>query len=188
MRTSFLFLILAILTTASFAQSGGSKPQPILVDVIGGRSGKTAASRTRGARNNAPRIANAFERRAFELMNNVRLARGLSRLSWDERLAKIARLHSKDMASAGFLNHQGSDGSMVDDRAATFGIRNWMAIGENIAFLQGYDDPAALAVEKWMKSKSHKKNILNAQWSESAIGVASTADGMVYFTQVFITR
>jgi len=54
--------------------------------------------------------------------------------------------------------------------------------------MKGYSDPATMAVEKWMQSESHKKNILNDQWRESAIGVAVADDGAIYFTQVFITR
>lgn len=77
---------------------------------------------------------------------------------------------------------------MVDDRAEAFGINKWRAIGENIAFLQGYDNPAVIAVEKWMQSPSHKKNVLNANWSESGVGVVVTPDGAYYFTQVFLLR
>lgn len=121
-------------------------------------------------------------------MNAERVSKGLKVLVWDEQMASLARRHSRNMASENFFGHRGTDGTMVDDRAAGLGIFNWQAIGENIAFMRGQDDPAARAVEKWMQSTSHKKNILNAQWSESAIGVTVTPDGTIYFTQVFITR
>jgi uncharacterized protein YkwD len=45
-----------------------------------------------------------------------------------------------------------------------------------------------MAVEKWLLSSSHKTNMLNPQWSDSAIGVAMTEDGKCYFTQVFILK
>lgn len=121
-------------------------------------------------------------------MNAQRLAAGLKPLRWDEKLASVARMHSRNMATQNFFSHKGVNGEYVDDRAAQFGILNWLAIGENIAFMTGYADPASKAVEKWMESPSHKKNILNDQWRESAIGVAVGADGSFYFTQVFITR
>lgn len=121
-------------------------------------------------------------------MNAQRLANGLSPLVWDETLAEVARLHSHNMAARHFFSHRGIDGQMVDDRAAGFGITHWLAIGENIAFMKGYDDPASVAVQKWMNSPSHKKNILAPQWNGSAIGVAQGDDGSIYFTQVFMTR
>ena len=77
---------------------------------------------------------------------------------------------------------------MVDDRADKLGLGEWRAIGENIAFLKGFQNPVESAVEKWMQSTSHRQNLLNAQWSDSAVGVAITADGRYYFTQVFLLR
>jgi uncharacterized protein YkwD len=61
-------------------------------------------------------------------------------------------------------------------------------IGENIAYMRGYDDPATLAIEKWMESTAHRKNLLGSNWKESAVGVAITADGTYYMTQVFLLR
>lgn len=92
------------------------------------------------------------------------------------------------MASDKYFSHKDPSGGFVDSRAAKLGIFNWMAIGENIAFMKGYEDPATTAVQKWMQSTSHKKNILGSQWRDSAIGVAVAADGAIYFTQVFIAK
>ena len=77
---------------------------------------------------------------------------------------------------------------MVDDRADKLGLGEWRAIGENIAFMKGYKNPAAVAVEKWLLSASHRTNLLNPQWSDSAVGVSMTEDGKCYFTQVFLLR
>ena len=92
------------------------------------------------------------------------------------------------MAEGKYFSHQDPSGGYVDSRASKLGIFNWMSIGENIAFMKGYDDPASMAVEKWMQSSSHKKNILGGQWRDSAIGVAVADDGSIYFTQVFIAK
>ena len=132
--------------------------------------------------------ANAVETRAFELMNAQRLAAGLQSLQWDEQIVALARSHSESMASAKYFSHKDPSGGYVDSRASKLGIFNWMAIGENIAFMKGYEDPASMAVEKWMQSTSHKKNILSSQWRDSAIGVAVASDGAIYFTQVFISK
>lgn len=130
----------------------------------------------------------AVERQAFDLQNRERRAKGLGALVWSDEIAAVARMHSENMAREKFFSHQGSDGSMVDERAERVGLVNWSAIGENIAFLRGFRDPAALAVEKWMESPGHRKNLLGPNWKESAIGAAVTADGTYYLTQVFILR
>jgi uncharacterized protein YkwD len=63
---------------------------------------------------------------------------------------------------------------------------HWSAIGENIAFMKGFDNPVRTAVEKWLLSPGHKRNLLNPDWTETAIGLAVSPDGKYYFTQVFI--
>jgi uncharacterized protein YkwD len=54
--------------------------------------------------------------------------------------------------------------------------------------MRGYDDPASLAVEKWLESTAHRKNLLGPRWQESAVGVAVTPDGTYYMTEVFLLR
>ena len=162
----------------------------ILVDAIGSRPSisKRLALEKPFSAGVVPASANQVERRAFELTNAERQASGLRLLIWDESLARLARLHSQNMAEESFFSHRSPEGEMVDDRANRLGIGKWIGIGENIAYLNGYADPATIAVGKWMQSSSHKKNILNGQWQTSAVGAATARDGKVYLTQVFIMR
>ncbi|MGA9995020.1 MAG: CAP domain-containing protein [Pyrinomonadaceae bacterium] len=131
--------------------------------------------------------ATSLERRAFDLINAQRRAKGESPLVWDADLCRMARQHSQTMASQGFFNHVGPDGLDTADRARRNGLF-WKVLGENIAYNQGYADPAGFAVERWMVSGKHRANILNPQFNRSAIGVAQSADGRVFLTQVFIAR
>ena len=133
-------------------------------------------------------LASQMEHLAFAILNQKRAENNLPPLEWSEDMAKIARMHSKDMADNKFFSHQGRDGSMVDDRADTLGFSKWKAIGENIAYNRGYDKPADFACERWMLSQSHRENILNPRWKEAGIGVSITADGTYYFTEVFILK
>ena len=132
--------------------------------------------------------ASAIERRTFELINAERRVRGLTPLKWNNDLSTLARNHSHNMAEGGFFSHKGTDGSFVDQRAESLGMDNWAAIGENIAFIRGYDKPADTAVEKWMQSPSHRNNLLSPRWREGAVGIAVSENGTLYFTQVFILR
>lgn len=129
-----------------------------------------------------------LERQAFNLLNSQRAVKGLSPLEWNNDVARIARMHSENMAKYKFFSHTGLDGLMVNDRADLCGVSRWKAIGENIAYNYGYEKPVEFAVERWMQSNSHRDNILNNRWKESAVGVAVSKDGAFYFTQVFLLR
>lgn len=133
-------------------------------------------------------LVSSIEKEAFDLINKKRADIGLEPLTWSDDLAALARLHSQDMADQKYFSHRGSDGSMVDDRADKLGIKNWSAIGENIAFERGFDDAANFAVDRWMESPAHKQNLLDKRWKETGMGVAILPDGTYYFTQVFLLR
>ena len=122
------------------------------------------------------------------MLNSQRAAKGLTALEWNDDVARIARMHSENMAKYKFFSHTGLDGTMVNDRADLCGVSKWKAIGENIAYNRGYEKPAEFAVERWMQSNAHRENILNNRWKETAVGVAVSNDGAFYFTQVFMIR
>jgi uncharacterized protein YkwD len=131
--------------------------------------------------------AQPIERRAFELTNSVRAENGRSPLSWDSDLCRIARDYSEKMARLGFFSHVAPDGSDLRDRARVAGIR-FRAIGENIAYNRGMDDPGASTVGRWMDSSAHRSNLLGREYRASAVGVFVSPDGRIYITQLFITR
>ena len=163
------------------------RPVAILVDQIGGRPLPLRNSVREDSRpSELPSIA-ATGRRAFELMNAERQAAGLPYLQWSDEAARLANSHAKSMASGKFFSHRGQDGETVDGRAEQMGIK-WHAIGENIATMRGHDDPAATAVDTWMQSTGHKRNILNSMYNQSAIAAAIADDGTIYFTQVFLSK
>jgi uncharacterized protein YkwD len=132
--------------------------------------------------------ASSLERRAFDLINQQRIANGEQPLVWDSELCRMARMHSDSMAHQEFFDHTGPDGRDMRERARESNIRGWSAMAENIAYNQGFNDPAAFAVERWMRSNKHRDNILNDSFTRSAIGIARSEDGRVYLTQVFIAR
>lgn len=164
---------------ASAIPSTGRISAPVRVSSSSPMSSATSAASLAGA--------SSLERRAFDLVNAERRARGESPLAWDAELSRLARQHSLDMARSGFLDHRGPDGRDMADRARAAGIRGWQVLGENIAFNQGFEDPSGFAVQRWMGSSKHRANILNGQFTRTGIGVARAADGSIYFTQVFMS-
>jgi uncharacterized protein YkwD len=161
---------------------------PVLVSVSAGGSRPRVVSATTSAPAEPSSAANEIEKRAFDLTNAAREQNGLPPLIWAGDLCAVARAHSENMVRLGFFSHQAPDGSRMTDRARAGGIAHFKALGENIAYNQGFDDPGSFAVEHWLLSPGHRANILNSEFRESAIGVFAAADGKVYLTQEFISR
>jgi uncharacterized protein YkwD len=190
---SLALAFLAVVSAESFAQSSGrpvarlitSSPRQAEVPQTQHRMVVRPVAAVRAT--SAPVAASSLERRAFDLINAERVKHGLAPLAWDGELCRVARQHSERMGSQNFFNHVAPDGSTLLDRARAGGL-SWKSLGENIAFSQGYDDPAALAVDQWMHSPKHRANILRDLFTHSAIGISRTSDGRVYLTQVFMTR
>lgn len=147
-----------------------------------------AATYARAATPMASFDATGDERRAFDLVNAERQKRGLRPLVWDASLARLARYHSATMARDGVLSHTDGDGLDLSGRAQVLGLHGWRALGENIAYNQGFSDPTAFAVERWMISQAHRENILNGGFTHAGLGIARAADGRIFFTQVFMER
>lgn len=202
-----LALLLVLFSTATFAQSqtlslnfnnfvavsGGNEDAGLKRPrIVGVEPAKTETARITvepvTAASGTAMIALQMERQAFNVLNLRRAENGLPPLVWSEDMARVARSHSQEMAQFKFFSHAGRNGSMVDDRADVLGFKKWKAIGENIAYNRGYEQPAEFACERWMQSVSHRENIMNPRWQEAGIGVSITADGTYYFTEVFIAR
>src|SRR5687768_17204146 len=165
MKSAVLFLLIATaFCTVTIAQGGPQISLNLRPDGSE-NSNVFGLTRNRVATDNsnlrAPESATAgkLERHVFEILNAERRSQGLTDLEWNDDVAAVARLHSQNMAEEKFFSHRGSDGSMVDDRADRMGLGAWRTIGENIAYMRGYDDPAQLAVEKWLESTAHRKNL-----------------------------
>lgn len=131
---------------------------------------------------------NDIERRAFDQTNLVRIQHGLPPFVWDGDVCRMARTHSENMSRQRFFAHVTPEGLRLRDRARVAGILQFSVLGENIAYNQGYPDPGAFAVERWMLSPKHRANILSSEFRAMAIGSFVAPDGSVYLTQTFITR
>ena len=189
---SCLLVILGLVANAQ-AQSNQKRPVARLIASANHALAPDAATRPRAiaaAEAVAPTaaMATADERRIFDLVNQARRAQGYAPLMWDAEAARMARQHSEDMARHNYLAHEGPDGRNAAARARALGLAGWSTLAENIAYNQGFDDPAGFAVERWLKSEKHRENIMRASFTHTGLGVARAADGRIYFTQVFVAR
>jgi uncharacterized protein YkwD len=123
-----------------------------------------------------------LEAAVFSLTNAERATGNCPALVLDPRLAAAARSHSADMAQTGYFGHTAPDGSGPADRMREAGYETRSGWAENIALGQ----PTANAVmAAWMGSEGHRANILNCDLKAIGIGAARSANGQLYWTQVF---
>jgi len=185
---TFLFLLVCV-AGCQTALAQQAKPQPVarLIMRFTPATNTTSAAVTP---NTSPSLAEAtdIERRAFEQTNLVRVQHGLPALEWDADICRMARTHSESMSRLNYFSHDTPDGLHLRDRARAAGILRYTVLGENIAYNQGYEDPGAFAVERWMASEKHRANILSSEFRAMAIGTYVAPDGSVFLTQTFITR
>ncbi|AVT30814.1 hypothetical protein C6361_16480 [Plantactinospora sp. BC1] len=120
------------------------------------------------------------EAQVLAIVNQERTANGCGTVVINNDLAEAARLHSQDQGEHTNMSHTGSDGSDFVERARRAGYDR--PIGENVAM--GYQNAAAV-MDGWMNSSGHRANILNCDAKAMGVGVATGADGRLYWTQVF---
>ena len=125
-----------------------------------------------------------LEQSVHQQINQYRKSRKLPPLALDSRISEQARLHSEAMASGRVtFGHSGFEGRV---KALSKSI-TYRAAGENVAYNQGYSNPDQQAVQGWLKSPGHYKNIVG-NFDITGIGVAKNAKGEYYFTQIFVKR
>ena len=121
----------------------------------------------------------AYEQEVVRLVNAERAKYGLSAMTEDWELSRVARYKSQDMHDNRYFAHSSPTYGTPFQMIRAFGL-SYRAAGENIAM--GYPTPAAV-VAGWMNSEGHRANILSGSYTK--IGVGYVADGH-YWTQQFI--
>lgn len=122
----------------------------------------------------------AQEQKAWNLLNQDRMYRGLAPLPLDPQLSAIARAKSRDMDEKDYFAHTSPTYGSAADMLRAFGYI-FSAVGENIAHHATVEKSQAA----FMTSDGHKRNILGANWTKVGIGVWQDAQGYVYVTQLF---
>ncbi len=125
--------------------------------------------------------ADSFEKEVVRLVNIERRKNGLSDLTYDWQLSRVARYKSQDMKDNNYFSHTSPTYGSPFQMMKSFGI-SYRSAGENIA--KGQATPEAV-VKAWMNSSGHRANILNASFTH--IGVGYVANGK-YWTQMFVGR
>jgi uncharacterized protein YkwD len=126
----------------------------------------------------------SLEKSVYQKINQYRKVKKLPPLKLDSAITQQARKHSEAMAKGKVpFSHDGFDNRVK----AIAKSLNYRSAAENVAFNQGYPKPDQQAVEGWIKSTGHRKN-MEGNFDTTGIGVSKNADGEYYLTQIFIKR
>ncbi|MCC6176805.1 MAG: CAP domain-containing protein [Chloroflexi bacterium] len=106
------------------------------------------------------------------MINQARLAQGLSPLSPSAELAASAQAHAQDMVKYGYMEHEGRDGSTPQTRATRQGYvapsgTAWLVL-EVISARQ----TAEAAVNWLLSDRLHRGVLLRGYWREFGVGYA----------------
>jgi len=126
-----------------------------------------------------------FARRIFSRINELRELHGSTALQWSDTVASCAREQSVRKAELRFPGHSDPQRGDIADRLWSAGI-NWGHCGENLFMEKGWADPVNFSVVFWWYSAGHKKNLLNPEYTQSAVGLAQGVDEAWFVTQIFI--
>ena len=123
-----------------------------------------------------------YEKEVIRLINVERTKRGLSALSTNWQLSRVARYKSQDMINKNYFSHTSPTYGSPFNMMESFGLK-FSAAAENIAY--GQRTPQEV-VTAWMNSPGHRANILSAAYTQTGVGAAKKADGTLYWTQMFM--
>lgn len=131
-----------------------------------------------------------FASEVLRLTNQERAKRGLAPLTHHSALASAANGHSQEMLDLGYFSHTSPTPgrSNPQDRVRLAGANPGL-VAENIFQASGYDvaQVAQLAVDNWLESPGHRRNMLDPQATHLGVGFVEQ-NGTVAVTQVFANR
>lgn len=122
-----------------------------------------------------------IEQQVVDLVNQQRSKNGLSPLTLNWQVSRVARYKSQDMCEKNYFSHTSPTYGSPFDMLKKFNI-NYSTAGENIAKGQ---KTAQAVMNSWMNSEGHRANILNKNFKEIGVGYYNK-NGSTYWTQMFI--
>lgn len=117
----------------------------------------------------------------LKLINLSRSEHGLQPVVLADDLNNLAQAHSDDMNKNNFFSHYNLQNQTPDDRRLAMGIKT--IVGENLA----QDTSVASAHYGFMRSASHRRNILKSEWTRLGLGITLSSDKHLIITEEFST-
>jgi uncharacterized protein YkwD len=125
----------------------------------------------------------SYEKQLLAQVNRQRAKYGLSQLRLNDKLIASARLHSADMGTRKYFEHNAPapneeawSARIVRCGYTRSGYRSWKA-GENISYGAGLYSSPVFVVDSWMKSPAHRAVILTKTFRDIGVGAFKAEDG-----------
>ena len=109
--------------------------------------------------------------------NSLRSSYGLRAYKQHDTLTRKAESWAQHMASTGKLAHS--------NLADGLGSLNWKALGENVGYSSPTSNTLLTIHNMFVKSSSHKANLLSSRFTHMGVGVAKDSRGRVWVAEVF---
>lgn len=124
------------------------------------------------------------EREVMTAVNAYRAKKGLPKIDFDERIARVARTHSNNMASHRVPFGHSNFARRMSSLYAVF--KNADGGSENVAYFPASKSPSQV-VAMWLTSPGHRRNI-EGNFQTSGVGIVHDARGYVYYTHTFLHK
>lgn len=122
------------------------------------------------------------------LTNATRAKNNRSELSFDTSLSSLAKERSEEMIRDNYFSHTSLDGCNLQCRLSNSGYET-LSWGENLAESTSYQmlsnaELADMFMQSWLKSSSHRDNLLSQKFTRQGIAVAQKG-GRIVVTVIF---
>lgn len=147
-----------------------------------------------------------LEKLIHSFVNRTRAIEGQTTLHYNQGLVRLARAHSKDMATNRYFDHRNQNGETASDRAERLRVRSdGQGIAENLykesvvatlavgldkngdpVYIPTYRSLAKMAeriVSGWMQSPGHRANLMDPNIRHQGIGLALNKQLELHVTQ-----
>jgi uncharacterized protein YkwD len=128
----------------------------------------------------------------FRRINDIRAKDKVAALVRNAKLDAAAQKHAENMAKQDTFGDDGKNGHILDGKTPKQRVdaEDYQSLrgGENVAMIYGVDSgPKAIemAVQLWVNSPGHYKNIMDQSFDETGIGLAHAKSGKWYYCQTF---
>jgi uncharacterized protein YkwD len=129
----------------------------------------------------------------MDMVNAERAKAGLRELKWNDDLANVSRAHAAEMRDKSYFSHDSPTPGLTThlDRYRAAGHSSPRIIAENIFRAWGSPKQVSLSDvqnghQALMNSSGHRANILYRDVTQIGIGIAVSAKGDLWITQMFL--
>lgn len=124
----------------------------------------------------------AYAKQVVGIVNQERAKAGLSPLTLNTKVSKVAQAKAEDMKNNNYFSHTSPTYGSPFDMMKQFGV-SYSSAGENIA--KGQKTPQSV-MNAWMNSSGHKANIMSNSFEQIGVGYTTDSKGNTYWVQMFI--